>query len=88
MDNPLRDSVDIILQQGGFAVNFAVMTRTRAWGGLSTARIARVTAAGLGRKPKSVADQPPQLAPERHRLAEVIPKGGRCSSTHGSLLGR
>src|SRR5438132_8086805 len=72
-----------MLRLGGRGVNLSMVTRTRARGGLSTAGFTGVAAARWGREPKPIREQPPQFAPKRHRLAQVVPEGGRRAATHG-----
>jgi hypothetical protein len=69
---------------------WAIVTRTRAWSGLSAARFARMAATGRGGKSEAVAEDQPQLATKRHRLAKIgherIPGG--AALTHPAILDR
>jgi hypothetical protein len=67
---------------------WVVVARTRAVSGLSAARLAGMSTTGWGRKPEAVADEQPELAAERHRLAEIreegTPRG--LPATHPPIL--
>jgi hypothetical protein len=67
---------------------WVVVARTRAGSGLSAARLAGMSATGWGRNPEAVADEEPELAAERHRLAEIreegTPRG--LPATHPPIL--
>jgi hypothetical protein len=67
---------------------WVIVARTRAASGLSAAGLAGVSATGWGRKAEAVADEEPELAAERHRLAEIreegTPRG--LPATHPPIL--